>query len=45
VVPVDRDVSGLDRPGASAKPDEVQTMVNKMLGVSEEDFKKYGTEV
>ena len=47
IVPLGTIAGGKGTPGSSAV-DDVQASVNKMLGISEEDFKKYsgsGTEV
>lgn len=43
VVPVGQEIAGGRVPPAGGSvTDQIQLSVNKMLGISEEDFKKYG---
>lgn len=42
IVPVNQEFAGGADPKRQPVTDEVQMMINKQLGISEEDFKKYG---
>lgn len=44
VVPVGTEVAGGKADPATQKPDQAQALINKMLGISEENYKKYGGE-